>query len=316
MSYQSSILTDAEINSWFRIPTDWSIGVAYADSSIVNHNGATYVSLQAGTSIALTEPGIGTSWADFWEINATVIPTLPRIGQLRVRDSVTVAESAIREYIRQDFAVKVHRQLLPATHYPTPRGLVDYPVTDDIYLMSSFQSIHQVMLKHTPVHNDGSIVVYQDDTSEGGQATNSFPPESILTQGDDWFLDITNADLNISDTGIIYLNAGASDFPRNVRVEYRAGLADPSRIALMKEIVCHTINHNYKIKTGQNLTDAASGCCGSGNQPLSSESIGGYSYSVNTQLQSAYGTLADNRLIPGIVLRDLQTFAKYGYIEG
>ena len=316
MSYGSSFISDDDINSFFQVATDWKAGSKYSDTSIVNNCGHTYVSILGETATAENQPGVGESWTDHWVKNSKVIPTISRLDEIRVSQALEGAEAAICNYINQDFGFEIHEQLLPANHYPTPRGLIEYPSTDEIYTFENSGNIHRVMLKHCPVHNDDTLTVYRDCDAEGGQREGAFGPESVLIQGRDYFLDITDEKLQVSNTGIIYLSSGTDEYPRGVKVWYTSGLLCPKRVKVMRDILLQVLDHVFQIRNGSTISRAVGECNPSGNQPLASESLGGYSYSVNTSLQSTHGTRSAAGFIPSIVSRQLHKFMKYGYIEG
>lgn len=323
ITYASDILSDSEINNFFSIPVDWSLGSSYSELEYVNNNGSTYIATLAHTSTATNEPGVGANSDANWALSDSQIQSVDNLTVAKIKRAVAAAEGAIKNYIQQDIGVSVHTEILPASEYPKPQGLIQYPATDEVYIFNRFASIHQVVLTHTPVHLDSTLTVFQDDSAQGGQATNAFAAESELVIGNDYFLDVEDevtvggTQYKLSRTGILYLDGGVADYPRNLKVTYRAGNIEPGKLATLKEITLHTISHVYQMQNGQTIgATVSSGCNPSGSQPLASESLGSYSYSVNTALQSTYGTVAAARLIPDLVLSDLHKFVKYSYIEG
>jgi hypothetical protein len=55
--------------------TAWAVDTAYAESDLVTHNGNVYIATAAHTSAAASEPGIGASWADYWDLAVRGAPS-------------------------------------------------------------------------------------------------------------------------------------------------------------------------------------------------------------------------------------------------
>jgi hypothetical protein len=122
--------------------------------------------------------------------------------------------------------------------------------------------------------------VREDPTAYGGQGSSAFPSDSVLTEGDDYWLDVDESGL--SKTGHVLRAAGIgwSGIPRSIRVSYMAGLTAAEldgEYSNIKEAVINETITRFKIAKSR------SGANTSGVGPIKSESIGGqYSVSYDT----------------------------------
>jgi len=63
----SAVLAAAERITW---KGAWASGTAYNLRESVKHNGTSYVTVAAATASAANEPGVGASWATYWDVLA------------------------------------------------------------------------------------------------------------------------------------------------------------------------------------------------------------------------------------------------------
>lgn len=126
-----------------------------------------------------------------------------------------------------------------------------------------------------------SITEIREDTDAyGGQGSSAFPSDSVLTEGDDYWLDVDESGL--SKTGHVLRTAGIgwSGIPRSIRVSYMAGLTAAEldgEYSDIKEAIINETIARFKMAKSRKGADA------SGVGPIKSESIGGqYSVSYDT----------------------------------
>ncbi len=142
-------------------------------------------------------------------------------------------------------------------------------------------------LAQRPVYSILSL--YQDDTAYGGQAPNAFGPETLLTQGVDFFLDVDQPDGG-SRSGLLYRLGGVWTRPfvtqpqniapgapypsKNVKVVYTAGYAAiPGDLSLACNLLVARVR--------QMLPHGAA---------MTAESYSDYSYQLQAAVQAALMT--------------------------
>lgn len=144
-------------------------------------------------------------------------------------------EALVRQYCRHSVTTASYTHFLPGIA-PTGRQLLlPEPFVTDI------------------------TSVYEDWTAGGGQGTGDFPTESLLTEGDDYFLDYDAASMSM--TG--YLIRRYRDwppYPRCVKVTYTAGLSTTdlaNKYYFITEAIINEVLDRYKYaKSRQGNTGA------------------------------------------------------------
>lgn len=229
--------------------------------------------------------------------------------------AVQKTEAAIREFLRTDLGVNVYTELKPGQRYPNPRGRVEYPFLGQTS-NSHFGSRFAIVLDQIPVHNDATLQVFYDPRGSAGQRTDSYPPESELVKGEDYFLDVDDADHNLSRSGRIFFRSGIGNFPRDVKVVYRAGEVNPTKLADLKVAYLIALKHQQGIETSERIDPATGKICNPAKgQILTSESLGGgeYSYNVFTGFITGFGKRGGGS-IPEEALLILQKYRNYQYM--
>jgi hypothetical protein len=133
-----------------------------------------------------------------------------------------------------------------------------------------------LQLRNTPVYRAG-LRVHEDIGAYAGSKSDPFNSETLLTEGDDYYLDVDDPTNDLSRTGILYRIGAWPAEPRSVKVEYYGGwtasqlsgpLAGDLKLAMMQTISSAFFN-------GKQISET------SGQGLKMSESIGSkYSYSL------------------------------------
>lgn len=221
------------------------------------------------------------------------------------------AEAAVWRWLQANGDYAQHVEFLPAGPLPA----VDLP--DLSAANVRFTSTHATLvgsglqplvLQHCPVWCD-SIEVREDLSANAGQSSDAFADSTILEQGSDYHLDVTEeiSGAKLSRTGILYRSTAWPSEPRSVRVSYfggetaarLAGAAADIKLAML-----HTIASEYW---------AAKNNAGSqGRGPFTQESLGKWSGSTGNGAGSAVAQ-AMAAAIPIKAQRLLQSLRSYKY---
>lgn len=170
--------------------------------------------------------------------------------------------------------------------------LADYSISNDGTVIPLDQETGSsiLQLSHTPVLEDG-LVVYEDRSAYGGQGSSPFPAATLLTGGQDYFLDSDRAGL--STTGRLHRVAGSwSREPRSIKVTYKGGpvVAETAELGadffeIFQEVVAACVIHNYAFWKQQQSSFES----GNNGQIETSESLGKYSHSFKSPTSTIQG---------------------------
>ncbi len=186
-----------------------------------------------------------------------------------------LSDAAIKSYMQNDLQYSQHVEYYPAGSPVAERDDVMEPILrgNVVTFANIPPGVDTLQLKHTPILV-GSIEVREDVGAWAGQDPNPFDDTTILTLGTDYYLDVDNASTNMSRTGLLYRYGKWPTEARSVKVTYYGGLnasqlnnawGDIKLAAIMTHV------HHFQIfKSRQSKTGAG---------PITSESIGKYSYS-------------------------------------
>lgn len=220
-------------------------------------------------------------------------------------------EAAVKALLDQTFEQATHVEFLPSMAGRRQRR--DWPIDPDPdvsgdtvrFRTEGALSTDVLQLRHIPVLTT-SLEVREDPGGYGGQSSGAFADATILTAGNDYYLDTDES--SVSQTGLIYRVDGSWPAePRSVKVTYLGGFTDEQiqrgLAGAIKLATLKTIAHNFKMA----VHSAASGEIG----PKTSERIGKYSYSVDGSA-AAKASVSSGATIPEGVYKDLQPFRNFG----
>lgn len=197
----------------------------------------------------------------------------------RMSRSIMSAQRAIEEYLGYLLERETHTEYYPIARQRSARDSFVDVIGQRVLLGREGDSA--LIIANRPVINDDTLAVYESFNGQSGQSTSAFPAASLLTKGSDYFLDVIgNEDYSMS--GILYRRAGTwSPEIGSIMVIYSAGFtaADLNgtgtfkRAAVIKDSLFEEAKRDFRQRRANaaNLDRAA---------PLSSESIGQYSYSA------------------------------------
>lgn len=253
---------------------------------------------------------------------AEVLIYMKTAGSLSAADEALLdllhplAEASIHNYLQQSLEYERHIEYLPVGE---PLRNDDYALEDaqflpagrGVVLRSQRPGTDYLQLKHAPVTTFGLEVREDLDARAGQNPDSQFADSTILTLGQDYFLDaderkmVDGSSVHISRSGTLRRIGAWPVEPRCVKVTYYGGWAASQlyektagaiRLAAIK-----TVANAFRCA----LNDADS----KGRGPKLSESIGKYSYS--------HGQVAAARLyaaVPADVKEELQPFRVYRYM--
>lgn len=188
------------------------------------------------------------------------------------------SDQLLKNYLQNDFGYAQHVE-----YYPIGRsqrddesilGDIERIGTDRVIVTGQTYGTDALVLKHTPAWLTG-LEVREHPGAYGGQATDAFPASSILTPGEDYYLDVDDTG-NTSRTGIIYRIGNWPSEPRSVKVTYYGGYSESQLSTGLASAIRYAamITLAAKYKSAKSLQ-------GGSIAPAISESIGKYSYSTS-----------------------------------
>ncbi len=168
-------------------------------------------------------------------------------------------------------------------------------------------------LKNRPAWNDSTLEVREDFGAMAGQKSGSFGTPTILTKGVDYWMDVDDT-TGFSKSGILYRVGGSwATEPGSIKVTYKGGYtasqlsgaaADSSLVSDIKLATAMALVWNYKqLKLNQRVSPTVGFTPG----PITSESIGPYSYSA-----SGGALFTFSAALPASVHQILQPHRYYG----
>lgn len=142
-----------------------------------------------------------------------------------------LVECAVQDFLQVEVENKVQVEILPAKPMAFEREIL---ISDYERIGSGVVAVHagglaSLHLRHTPAFKDGTLEVREDADAPQTDPASAFDSDSILTYGDDYWLDITREETiggtvnYISDTGTIHRFGSWPNVPRTVKVTYTAG---------------------------------------------------------------------------------------------
>ncbi len=224
------------------------------------------------------------------------------------------AESAVRRFLGYNPARATHTELYPRHVQPpgsgrggvwdlTPGGLVQF---------GSFGSHgdERLQLKHLPVRTITTI--HEDTDARAGSVAGSFAAATLLTEGDDYYLDTDEA--GTSRSGIVYRVGSWPLTPMTVQVVYVAGFTAAEFAGTDDSVDAQVIKATIILEAVRrfNTLKALGTKTGAGytGGPLSGEKLGDYSYSVDTATAKALTGMQWGLSLQS--QQDLESFRHYG----
>jgi len=221
-----------------------------------------------------------------------------------------LAESAVFSYLQQELQYARHVEYLPIGR----GGFPDKPLDDvdfrggSVAVVTGQAGSEVLQLKHTPVWLTG-LEVREDIGGNAGQADGAFADATILSAGSDYWLDIDDADSNLSRTGMLRRFGVWPAEPRSVKVTYYGGwtatqLSNSGTAAVLKLAILQTVVQAFWAALNSQKNSGAG--------QVQSESIGSYSFSNGqgvARLNLGVVVPADAKLL-------LQPFRNYGRVFG
>lgn len=228
-----------------------------------------------------------------------------------------LAESALETWMQQSLQYQRHVEYFPIgqPQFETETSLddVEFRANSAVIRTTSRVGSDFLALKHTPVITTG-LEVREDVDANAGQASSSFGSDSILTIGDDYFLDvdeettIDGATVQLSRTGILHRIGAWPVEPRSVKVSYYGGWAASQmfgpRAGVIKWGAMETVANAFRSAKANNGVSAGRG-------PLLAESIGKWSGSFGSQF--AVNLMVD---VPNHVKQKLFPLRSFGRLFG
>lgn len=250
---------------------------------------------------------------------AEILVYIKQAGSITAADEALLdlihplAENRLQNYLRQSLRYQQHIEYLPTGD---SRGDTDYALEDVSFkpagagaiIRSNRPGTDYLQLKHLPVTTFGLEVREDLDARAGQNPATQFADSTILTLGEDYFLDadervmVDGHSVHLSRSGILRRIGAWAVEPRCVKVTYYAGwvaeqLYNESAMTI-RDCAMRTVAAAFwKAKN-----DAET----KGRGPKMSESIGKYSYSVGQQ-----AAIASQVSVPADVINDLQPFRSY-----
>lgn len=171
-----------------------------------------------------------------------------------------------------------------------------------------------LFLRNTPVWNDDTFEIREQFGGKSGQEAGSFGTSTILVKGVDYWIDVSGSG-QISTSGIVYRNGTLwSQEPGSIKVTYNGGYTssqlngstptDPVRVAAIQLGCVIAMMFNYRqMVLNQKVSDLIGFAAG----PITSESIGPYSYSA----AAAGGVYDFQAALPSASMKVLQPHRSY-----
>lgn len=251
---------------------------------------------------------------DISEIMAFLgLGTSPTEGQLGL---VTLihgpTENSVRRHLNYDVVANTYAgELHPRVDSVPDRDRLVDSIGGRAVIVSRARSRNNViLLRNIPVLNDSNLEVREDRAAFAGQASGAFATATILTKGVDYYLDVTDADNDLSVTGkIVRVGSGWPAEKGTVKVAYRAGYTadqlgaaetDTNKldVSAIKLGTLEAIQDVFNQATSRQSTSGGSGA-------IKSERLG--NYSVTYDLESIRGTTG----LSSRVRKRLQPFKRY-----
>jgi hypothetical protein len=248
-----------------------------------------------------------------------VLTYLQKAGSITAADEALfdlihgLSESALKSFMQQTLGFEQHVEYYPQGQ---PQLEDDYPLEDVQFRSAGATFVNGragtefLQLKHLPVALTG-IEVREDVGGHAGQTDDSFGDDTVLTLGDDYFLDLDDHSNSLSRTGILYRVGAWPAEPRSVRVSYYAGF---SASQLANDAIAGAVKLAAIKTTAAYFWQAKTWATNNGSGPKTSEQIGKYGYSSSQAFAASAGLIGSD--VPPDAKALLQPFRNYGRCFG
>jgi hypothetical protein len=249
------------------------------------------------------------------EIYAFLEPTtsLTDAEKAIVGASLVSAYSAIKTHLHYDPVQELRTEYYPQLDLGPTGGMALWEVNStQAYLRRGVGAgVDELQLGTIPIRSITSLRIDYDGRS--GMRSGAFPDESEKTEGEDFWrnVDMLDSENNpVSRDGILRSHGLWPVTPGSVKIIYTAGystaelrgedaLIDASSIR--EVLIDETIRRTHRYMTRAKKSAGFTG-------PLASESMGDYSYSVNTQAATGLVGTSD---LAGLTVEKLMPFMRY-----
>lgn len=245
--------------------------------------------------------------------NAEILIALGKTGTISAADQdllslvKPLAESSLKQYLQQNLEYAQTVEYLPIglprqipDSLPAGAGDIEFTATRALFVGGRAGS-EALQLKNLPVASVG-LEVREDVGAYAGQASGAWGSDTILTAGEDFYLDMDYE--GISHTGLLFRIGQWPTEPRSVKVTYYGGYSATQMGAdaagAIKLAAIETVVAAFKrAKDRQNSAG-----------PKTSETIGVYSYSTSAQLAADANGV--NHDIPYSAMMRLSPYRNFG----
>lgn len=242
-----------------------------------------------------------------------------------VEQCIVKAEGVVKWFLRYDPVLRRRTE-----YYPASDGIFDQ--AESIWEVSATQTYlrqeisgqsSELQLRHIPVRSSPAMEVRIDYDGRSGTRTGSFAAETVKTEGEDFWVnyDMIDSDgLKICQDGLLRSMGLWPSAAGTVRVEYTAGYtnaelhgehADDVDVVLDASPIWAAVLEETKRRVEQIMVRKKK-TMGWMAGPFSSESLGDYSYSIDTSLaKTLYGNVS---ALSDEAMMLLQPFVNMGWI--
>jgi len=213
----------------------------------------------------------------------------PQLAMLRL--IAPLVEGIFKSWLNTNAEYQLTTEILPVgRQWQREPSLNEAVRTGDVVRFESrFEGLTTLQLKNTPVWED-QIQAWEDLSANAGSAPSAFSASSLLTYGNDYWLDVDEVVTSgrLSRTGLLYRSGYWPQEPRTVKVTYYGGetairLKDPNHAAAIKAACLITQLHAFKQIQGLKG--------GSATGPKTGENLTDYSYSTTESLASVLSSV-------------------------
>ena len=166
---------------------------------------------------------------------AEILVALEKAGSSSLSESHSVlidmlhplVEGLIKDEIGHDIEQANRVEFLPANAIGQSASLLSEVDRGNgvVQLYDKGNTRHGLQLSSTPVLLAG-LEVREQVGGYAGQSTDAFPASSLLTLGEDYYLDV-EGNASVSYTGILWRNGSWPTEPRSIKVTYTGGHSAP-----------------------------------------------------------------------------------------
>lgn len=200
-----------------------------------------------------------------------------------------LAERALLDWVGQEYEYQQHVEYLPIQDNYSDRDGAELAldqvekIGNSVIITGRSVGADAIILRNTPVWQTG-LEVREDAGAFAGQSSDAFGSETVLTLGEDYWLDLNGTTPStLSDTGILHRYGVWPTEPRSIKVTYYGGY---SAVQLQNGI-------GGSVKLAALLTVAKAWKTAKMWQkdgrfgPVTGESLGKYSWQGGTQIAAA-----------------------------